>query len=66
MEHSFDIEVSSHDDLKEGIVAKRIMSSQHTHHRIVISGEYTEVEAAIIACQMGNIWGMTTACYIRI
>lgn len=62
---SFDIEVSTHDDLKAGRTAIRIQGSQHTHHRVTVSADNI-TEAACIAVQMGMISGYVTACHPRI
>ncbi len=53
--HSFDVTVSSHDDLKKGIVAKKVHGSQHAHHRVVISADYSPEEAQIVAAQMAHV-----------
>ena len=66
MAHQFDVQVSDHDSLKLGVVAKRLHGSQHTHHRVVVSGSYTFEEAHLIAAQMAAAHGMPTAVLPRI
>lgn len=48
---SFDVEVSTHDLLKEGVLARRLFGSQHTHHRVVVEAEDV-IAAEILAAQM--------------
>lgn len=50
--HSFDVTASTHDDLKDGVVAKKFHGSPNAHHRVVVSGEYSPTEASLIAAQM--------------
>jgi len=63
---SYDVTVSSHDELREGITAARRHGSQHTHHRVVVSGDYGHTEASLIAAQMAAATsGMPTGVYPR-
>jgi len=64
--HSFDVTVSSHEELQCGITAARRHGSQHAHHRVVVSGEYGHTEASLIAAQMAAATsGMPTGVYLR-
>lgn len=62
---SFDVTVSSHELLKQGVCEARLFGSQHAHHRIVVAAE-TRDEAALIACQMAGLHAMCTGLYDRI
>lgn len=65
--HGFDVTVSDHDSLKEGVIAKKVHGSQHAHHRVVISGEHDPVTAQLIAAQMAHCTsGYVTGAYHRI
>ena len=64
--HSFDVEVSDHDALRQGKTALHIKGSQHTHHRIVIGGGLGLDEAHLVAAQMAALHGMPTAVHTRI
>lgn len=50
--HSFDVEVSTHDLLRKGVVAARLPGESITHHRVNISAEYSHAEAQQIAALM--------------
>jgi hypothetical protein len=63
--YSFDVTVSTHDLLKGGVVAARIVGSQDRHHRIVIAAE-SRNEAALLAAQMASCHGVCTGIYDRI
>lgn len=63
---SFDVEVSTHDDLKNGILALRVHGSRHAWHRVVIAAD-TRDEAALLAAQMASCHGwMGTGVHDRI
>lgn len=64
---SFDVEVSNHDALKEGVTALRLKMSQNTWHRIVVEAE-TRSEASLLAHGMAACHGdvMVMAIYDRI
>ena len=67
MPHSFDVTVSSHDELKAGITEAKRRGSQHAHHRIVISGALSLAEASLLAAQMASVTsGMCTGVSPRI
>lgn len=62
----FDVTVSTHEDLRKGIVAKKLPGSQHKHHRVTVSGEYGN-DAELIAGQMAQATsGYVTGIYPRI
>lgn len=64
--HSFDVTVSTHDDLKDGVIAKKVHGSQHAHHRIVVAHD-DPVTAQLIAAQMAHVTsGYVTGAYHRI
>ena len=63
---SFDVTVSTHDDLKDGIIAKKVHGSQHAHHRIVVCAD-DPTEAQLIAAQMAHCTsGYVTGAFHRI
>ena len=65
-DRSFDVTVSSHDELQKGITAARRHGSQHAHHRVVVSGDYGHTEASLLAAQMAAATsGMPTGVYPR-
>lgn len=63
--YSFDVTVSSHDLLRQGVTEARLYGSQHTHHRIVVAAESRD-EAALIACHMAGCHAMVTGLYDRV
>lgn len=62
---SFDVTVSTHDDLKRGVIAKRLYGSPNNHHRIVVAAE-TRNAAALDASAMALQHGYLTGLYDRI
>ncbi len=62
---SFDVEVSTHDALREGVLALKLYGAQHAFHRVVVAADTID-EAALIAAQMASCHGMCTAVYPRI
>lgn len=62
---SFDVEVSTHDHLRRGVLAMPLYQSQHAWHRVVVAADSID-EAALIAQQMACCHGMATALYPRI
>jgi hypothetical protein len=62
---SFDVTVSTHDLLKQGVTEARLHGSLHTHHRVVVAGRDRN-EAALIAAQMASCHAMCTGLYDRI
>lgn len=63
--YSFDVEVSTHDLLKQGVTAGRLYGSPRTWHRIVVEA-CDEQEGALIAAQMAACHAMPTATYLRV
>lgn len=51
---SFDVEVSNHDLLKEGITAGRFFGATQNWHRIVVSVSHDDC----IAIEDGQYWGV--------
>lgn len=64
MLYSFDVEVSTHDDLRLGVLAIKLYGSQRTWHRVVVDAENAN-DAELIAAQMACCHGMCTATYPR-
>ena len=65
MVFSVDVEVSSHDLLRAGVVAARVRGSQRTWHRVVVDAGTPE-DAVLVAAQMAAATcGMPTATYLR-
>jgi hypothetical protein len=62
--YSIDVEFSSHDDLRHGIVAVRTFGAEATWHRVTVAAETPE-EAELIAAQMVACHHMPTATYPR-
>lgn len=56
MIYHFDIQVSDHDSLRRGIVAKRLPGAQEDFHRIVIEADDDD-EAHVLAAQMAAARG---------
>lgn len=63
---SFDVEVSTREDLTKGVLARRVRGSQHAWHRVVIAAD-TRNEAALLAVLMASAHGwIVTAVHDRI
>lgn len=74
---SFDIETTTHDLMKNGIVAGRFYGSQHHHQRITIAVSDEDCitdsgfrrdpysVASEMAIQMGFCFGYVTSCHVR-
>ena len=64
---SFDVTVSSHVLLRQGVTEHRLFGAEAAHHRVVVSAE-TRDEAALIAAQMAACipGAMVTGVYDRI
>lgn len=60
-----DVEVSSHDLLKRGILATRLHGSQRTWHRILVDAD-DERDAVLLAAQIAACHGMPTATYLAL
>lgn len=63
--YSFDVEVSTHDALRHGVLALKLYGAQHPWHRVVVAADTVD-EAALIAQQMASCHGMPTGCYLRV
>lgn len=63
--YSFDVEMSSHDDLRRGILALRTFGAEATWHRVTVAASTPE-EAELISAQMVACHHMPTATYPRI
>lgn len=61
---SFDLTTSSHELLREGIVAGRFFGSEHNHQRVTIEAD-SWLEASELAILMGMCFGYVTGCYYR-
>ena len=65
--HSFDVTVSSNEELRLGVTAARRHGSQHRHHRVVVGGGLKVKEAHLLAAQMASATsGIVTGVYSRI
>lgn len=63
--YAFDVTVSDHDSLKQGVIARHLFGSQHAHHRITVLAE-DHTEAFLTAAAMAWRHGMVTGLYPRI
>ncbi|HEY9418079.1 MAG TPA: hypothetical protein VIQ30_25245 [Pseudonocardia sp.] len=63
--YSFDVEVSTHELLRDGVVATKLLGSSESHHRVVVVAESVN-EAGLIAQQMASCHGMCTGVYLRV
>jgi hypothetical protein len=62
--YSFDVTVSTHDDLMRGVVAIKVLGSQYPWHRCTVAAESPE-EAELIAQQMASCHYYVTGSYPR-
>lgn len=62
--YSFDIETTTHDLLKEGIVAGRFFGAQQNWQRVVVEADSIQ-EGSLIAILIGGCFGYVTNCHYR-
>lgn len=62
---AFDVTVSTHDLLREGVTEARLYMGEATHHRIVVGAD-SEAEAFLVAGQMASCQHQCTGVYLRV
>lgn len=55
-----DVTVSTHDDVKDGVLAQKIKGGQFSWHRILVSAD-SDLDALLVASQMASLHGMCTS-----
>lgn len=63
--YSFDVEVSTHELLKAGVLAGRFFGSPAHHHRVVVAAT-SFTEARLVAAQMASCHGICTRVFTRV
>lgn len=62
---TFDVTMSTHEDLRLGRTEVRGFAAEASHHRVVVHAD-TVAEAFLLASQMASCHGMCTGCYLRV
>lgn len=63
--YHFDVQVSDHDSLKQGVTARKLYGSEYDWHRIVVTADNND-DAHWLAAAMASRHGMVTSLAWRI